>query len=153
MGDSFSAPGAAPACCPSCRQEVRLDEHAPPHEDFLCPHCRYRLWFLCQWRGPVLVLTFLPVTQSNAQTIMRAREVVEMAEDAALLVLDLSLMPLVHSVMLGVLVGVRRQLQDSKTALRVCGLSPMARETFQAAQIHKLFHVFDDQQSALAGEL
>lgn len=134
--------------CPRCDQAVTLGPSFPA-EDAVCQECRAPLWFLRKNLGGAVLMTFLPTTPANTEAVMKTRDLVAAAQQTPRVVLDMSRVPLVQSMLLGVLVATRRQLTDARAAVRLCGLSRQARDTFQATQLDKLFEICDDDRSAL----
>lgn len=65
------------------------------------------------------------------------------------LILDLSLVTIVGSSMLGKLVTLHKKVKSAGGSLRLCGISPQLYEVFAITKLNKLLVMCDSQQQAL----
>lgn len=66
------------------------------------------------------------------------------------LILDLSLVWIVCSTMLGRLITLNKKVQSAGRTLRLCGVSPQLYEVFAMTKLNKLFAIYDSRQQAIA---
>ena len=65
------------------------------------------------------------------------------------LIIDLSLVVIVCSSMLGKLITLNKKIKSSGGTLRLCGVSPQLYEVFAITKLNNLFAIHDNRQQAL----
>lgn len=65
------------------------------------------------------------------------------------LILDLSLVVIICSSLLGKLIRLNKQVQSAGGTLQLCGISPRIYEVLAITKLNKLFALYDTQQQAL----
>lgn len=67
------------------------------------------------------------------------------------MVIQLDEVPLLTSGVLGQLVALGERIKQSGGMLRLCGLSPAAREALRASQLDRLLPCYEDRTAAVMG--
>ena len=65
------------------------------------------------------------------------------------LLLDFSNVTYLNSSMLGVLIRLKKRIKESQGRLKLCSIKPLLYEMFLFTEVHKLFDICHDQESAL----
>ena len=65
------------------------------------------------------------------------------------LIVDLSLVTIICSSLLGKLITLNKKVQSAGGTLRLCGVSPRLYEVFAITKLNKLFAIYDSRQQAL----
>ena len=55
------------------------------------------------------------------------------------------------SAMLGKLITLNKHCKDAGVNLKLCGIDPQIMQVFRMTKLDKVFHIFDDEERALAG--
>ena len=142
-----TADGAADRC-PACGSEVIL-ELLDSGGDSPCPHCGRVLWFLRRCCNGVVVLTFLPGLMSGSDAMARAHDVQEAAANSSRIIVDLSRMPLVSSMFLGMLIVLYRRMVMVDGAVKLCGLNSDTLAVFRNTKLDRIFDIHEDEQTAM----
>jgi anti-anti-sigma factor len=137
-----------PDCCPRCSRPIASDASRPAR-DAVCAHCERPLWFVRKTAGDVVVLTFWPGLIAGSECIHRMDEVSTAIGDAPAVVFNLSHLPFMSSLFLGMLVALDRSIASAGGKLRIAGLQPRTAEAFAVAKLGTIFHVCDNEQTAL----
>ena len=65
-------------------------------------------------------------------------------------VIDFSSVQQMSSPMLGKILALNKECRAHKITLRLCGMQPHIKEVFTATGLHKLLHIHDTREDALA---
>jgi anti-anti-sigma factor len=107
------------------------------------------LWFLSRSVGDVIVVTFLEGVGSGGDVFWRVDEIRVAMGDSQRLVLNLSHLPGVTSIFLGMLIRLQRRLQCGRDSLRLCGLRPETRDVFRATRLENIFDLYREERDAI----
>lgn len=141
-------PEAVPNCCPACGSQVAI-EQSTPVGDFPCPQCGSPLWFLRTSLGEVVVLTFLPRSARDRETVERVDDVISAVGNLRRVVLNLSHLPFVSAFFLGMLVRLHLKMEAAQATLKACGLSRESEEVFKVTRLDSIFDICPDEQTAI----
>ncbi|MHC4623842.1 MAG: STAS domain-containing protein [Planctomycetota bacterium] len=67
------------------------------------------------------------------------------------LVLDFCNVVFLSSAVLGLLIRVSKKVYECEGELRLCNINPKIREIFKITRLTKIFDIYEDLESALAG--
>jgi anti-anti-sigma factor len=144
MGSSNGAICFCPAC--EFRVNSELNNNSP------CPRCRKRLWFVRRPLGDAVVLTFLSGTGTDSDVFWRVDELRSGLEDFSRFVLDLSHLPNISSIFLGMLIRLHRRAVRDQERMRICGLHPEVIDVLRASVLSGLFEVYENEEEALGAD-
>jgi len=139
-----------PILCPYCGAGSVIDL-PNAEEDTPCPGCARLLWFVRKPRDEVALLIFLPGLISGSESLPRIDEVTSAIGSAPRIALDLSRLRVITSMFLGMLVSLERSVAAAGGTLRLFGVSPGQREVFRATKLDRVFSIYGDEPTALAG--
>jgi anti-anti-sigma factor len=148
MSDPSRSPEAMPSYCPGCGSQVSIALSGPA-ADHCCPHCGRSLWFLRRSQGEVVVLTFLPRSVGDKDTVEQVDEVVSAVGGVRRVVLDLSRLRLISAFFLGMLVRLHLKMEAAHATLKVCGLRRESQEVFRVTKLDSLFPIYGDEEAAI----
>ncbi len=134
--------------CPYCGAAVDLSL-AEPSGDAPCPQCQQLLWFVRKSVDGVTVLTFLPGLMVGSESSGKADEVFAALGGEVRVVVNFSRLRLASSLFLGMMVALRRKVKAAGGNVKVCQLAPVVESSFRATQLHSLFEIYPDEQSAV----
>ncbi len=102
--------------------------------------------------GVALVTFAQPVALDSRQIEAMEQEFSQLlaSADSQRIVLDFSSVQLIGSQALGVLLNVRRQLDENGGTLLISGVDPKLYRVFRVTQLDGLFEFFPDTESAVA---
>ena len=138
-----------PDFCPFCDSVVNADPASVPAKDALCPHCRELLWFVRKTVGDVVILTFLPGSMAESESIERVGEVVSAIGDACRVVVNLSHLRFITSMFLGMLVVLHKKVASVDGILKLCGVQPDVLEVFKVIKLDTIFSIYDSERPAV----
>jgi anti-anti-sigma factor len=138
-----------PNTCPQCGQAAPADLAAHAR-DVACQHCGRLLWFVRRTSGNAVILTFQPGLIVGSECTQRLGEVLAAVAGAPLVVANLSQLPFMSSLFLGMLVALDRRIKAAGNRLKLCGLRPQTAEALAVAKLDTVFKICTDEQAALA---
>jgi anti-anti-sigma factor len=141
-----------PDCCPQCGSVAPV-ETAGSARDLPCHQCGRLLWFVCRKAGSAVVLTFRPGLIVGSECTERLGEVTAAIAGAPLVVLNLSELPFMSSLFIGMLVALDRRVKAAGGRLRLCGLRPQTHEALSIAKLDTVLSICADESAALAGNV
>jgi anti-sigma B factor antagonist len=139
---------SAPNCCPACGSEVAFQPSGPAG-DFRCPRCGCLLWFLRKSVDGVAILTFLPGSMCDRESVEQVDDVVSAIRSSRGAVLNLSHLRFVSAFFLGLLVRLHLRMVSAQATLTICGLRPESLEVFQVTKLDEVFSIHYNEQNAL----
>ena len=140
---------STPDHCPLCDRVVIVGPASIPAKDAPCPHCGELLWFVRKTVGDAVILTFLPGLMTGSESLERADEVLAAVGDFPRVVLDLSHLPFIASMFLGMLVVLHKRMADARRTLVLCGIQPEPAVVFKLTKLDTVFAIHDNARRAL----
>ncbi len=138
-----------PDFCPLCDHVVIIRPVSMPAKDAPCPHCGELLWFVRKTIDDVVILSFLPGLMAGSESLERTSEVLAAVGDFPRVVLDLSHLPFIASMFLGMLVVLQKRMASAKRTLKICGIQPEPAVVFKLTKLDGVFAIYDGQRRAL----
>jgi anti-anti-sigma factor len=138
-----------PDFCPLCDRVVIVRPAFVPAKDVPCPHCGELLWFVRKTIDDVVILTFLPGLMTGSESMERAAEVIAAVGDFPRVVLNLSHLPFIASMFLGMLVVLHKRMASAQRTLKVCGIQPEPAVVFKLTKLDAVFAICDNERQAL----
>ena len=108
-----------------------------------------RMELQCESVGEVMVVV-LAGAQLDASTVEEfKRDIMPILEVHTQIVFDLSPLTFVESSGLGAFLSCLRHVQAHGGDLKLCGLAQPVRALFELVRMHRIFHIFDAQETAI----
>jgi anti-anti-sigma factor len=107
------------------------------------------LWFVRRSLGDAVVLTFLSGAGTDSDVFWRVNELRLGLNDFSRFVLDLSYLPNISSIFLGMLIRLHRRAVRDQERMRICGLHPEVIDVLRASMLGRLFEVYENEEEAL----
>jgi anti-sigma B factor antagonist len=137
-------------CCPECN-EVITNQPLAEAGDSPCPNCGHLLWFVRRAGDQVVVLTFLPGLMLSSESDERINEVLQAIGDGTRVLVNLSQVHILSSIVLGMLVGLHRRMEDRSGTLRICSLQPDVGEVFKMTKLDTILDIRASEADAMEG--
>jgi anti-sigma B factor antagonist len=135
--------------CPLCGQVVIVGPAAVPAKDAPCPHCGELLWFVRKTVGDAVILTFLPGLMTGSEALERTDEVLAAVGDFPRIVLNLSHLPFIASMFLGMLIVLHKRMAATQRSMVLCGIQPEPAVVFKLTKLDTVFVIHDNERRAL----
>jgi anti-sigma B factor antagonist len=106
--------------------------------------------FMCEPSGSVMIVVLVGA-QLDAGTAAEFKcDITPVLDVHSQVVFDLSQLEFVDSSGLGAFLSCLRHVQAKGGDLKLCGLSQQVRMLFELVRMHRIFHIFDTCEAAIA---
>jgi anti-sigma B factor antagonist len=106
--------------------------------------------FMCEPSDGVMIVVLVGVQLDTGTAVEFKCDIMPVLDVHPQVVFDLSQLEFVDSSGLGAFLSCLRHVQTKGGDLKLCGLSQQVRMLFELVRMHRIFHIFDTREAAIA---